>query len=244
MKCIRAKCRRKANSPGQMCVPHYNQSPHGFVDPAPAKRRIQELRTAGMSWPQIEKATGLSTNGLKNIGGWTEQGRVCLDTHERIMAVPAPKGFVDSMARIPAVGTHRRIQGLMAIGWTQGHIGAEAGLKQTAISATLHHEVVSSATAARIKAVFDRLHMTPGPSPQIVTKAGNWGYHVPLAWDEDTIDDPAAKPDRGRHAPISASERIEELHDLGVTDIRDIAERLGIQPESVERQLFRIREVA
>jgi hypothetical protein len=66
------------------------------------------------------------------------------------------------------------------------------------------------------------------------------GYFPPLCWDD--IDDPDEKPQRGKHEPVSATERIEELRELGVTDVNRIAERLRIQPRSVERQLYPSRQ--
>ena len=42
--------------------------------------------------------------------------------------------------------------------------------------------------------------MTPGPSARIRGDALRRGWHSPLLWDDD-IDDPAARPARGRRTP-------------------------------------------
>ena len=60
----------------------------------------------------------------------------------------------------------------------------------------------------------------------------------PLAWDDDTIDDPNELPDCGTRRRLSFDEQYLELRDLGYSD-SDIAHRLGIKPKSLERQLFR-----
>jgi hypothetical protein len=64
------------------------------------------------------------------------------------------------------------------------------------------------------------------------------GWVPPLAWDDDTIDNPQAKPDLGEKRTIRWDERYLELREIGLTDV-EILHRWGIQPQSLLRQLER-----
>jgi hypothetical protein len=59
-----------------------------------------------------------------------------------------------------------------------------------------------------------------------------------LAWDEDTIDNPAAKPDLGTRQPVSFGERYSELRELGFNDLQ-ILGKFKIKAESLVRQIER-----
>lgn len=97
---------------------------------------------------------------------------------------------------IDATGIRRRLQALTALGWTQEQIAKEVGCSRAAINKLmmLSYRRVYSGTALRIKRAYDRLSMTPGPSNISRAKARQFGYLPPLAWDDDTIDNPTAKP--------------------------------------------------
>lgn len=108
--------------------------------------------------------------------------------------------------------------------------------------------------------VYDRLSMTPGPSAHTAGWAAKRGYAPPLAWDEDSIDDPAARPATDRPVatdaqvidlvairraiespdsspPLTKPERIvaaSALAALGLADGR-IGERLGFSDRTVLR---------
>lgn len=237
MTCRRNTCTRKAIRPGGLCTQHYRVTPHGFVDATPSQQRVRELRAAGYGWAQLAKLTGLAEPTLRLAGKWTERNTVCLDTHERIMAVPVPDAPIDGGGLVPALGSQRRIRALMAIGWTQIRIGEEMGWPQHKVSIVLRRKTVWASTAAEIARVYERLHMTPGPSEVIRHRARVWGFPPPLAWDD--IDNPLEKPNKGKRVTVTAIERVAELHQLGITDVNEIAERLGIQPDSVKRTLLR-----
>jgi len=100
-----------------------------------------------------------------------------------------PPGLVD------ATGTIRRIQALRAIGWPISTL-------------PVHNEriprltYVRADTAERVKTFYDTHSMTPGPSQRARTCGRQ--YAPPLAWDEDTIDDPTAEPYR-KGTPLPAN---------------------------------------
>jgi hypothetical protein len=87
------------------------------------------------------------------------------------------------------------LRALAAIGYSQADLAAEMGWKGIQVIArSLRAGQVTATTARRIGAAYERLSMTPGPSPLAARRARHAGWAPPLAWDEGTIDNPAAKP--------------------------------------------------
>lgn len=101
---------------------------------------------------------------------------------------------------VPAAGSKRRLQALM----TQGHSLAALG-RRVARDDTLHRVMrarfVYAYTADAIKRVYDELWDVPAVGP-VAHKTRNLarrrGYPPPMAWDDETIDDPDARPARWR----------------------------------------------
>lgn len=101
---------------------------------------------------------------------------------------------------VSETGTIRRLQALCAIGWTQGEIGARLGVTRSRVSNIIRRNArygVTRATARRVAAVYDELSMTVRVGREATRMrrfAVSKGWAPPLAWDDDTIDDPKARP--------------------------------------------------
>lgn len=92
----------------------------------------------------------------------------------------------------------RRIQALMAIGWTQFDIGRAAGWKCGDNISQINrpgYERITGTSMARVEKAYRLLSMTPGPSDRMRKLSRTWGYHPPLAWDN--IDDLNEQPHTG-----------------------------------------------
>lgn len=149
------------------------------------------------------------------------------------------------------------------MGWPMEEIAIRVGVCRTNIGDILRQERVRGPRAAMIARIFDDLHMIPGPSKHATQFAKAKGWLPPLAWDEDTIDDPASVPDLGRSVGLVvdesavvrmlAGERISvNLHErraaLAMLCGQDltapqIAERIGCSTKTVERFRKANREV-
>jgi hypothetical protein len=100
---------------------------------------------------------------------------------------------------IDATGTRRRLEALMWLGWSRAVVGRRAGVSATNMTRLRNATTVTTATAARIADVYDELSMSlPTGSAQAIANVQNLarrrGYLPPLAWDDDTIDDPDFSP--------------------------------------------------
>lgn len=113
--------------------------------------------------------------------------------HENMRRLAASRG---TPYTVNSIGSIRRVQALMRIGWRGIDIAHACGWKtgEAVTNALVHRDFVNHRTAARIKAAYDQMSMTLGPSATTRRRAETRGWPPPLAWDDETIDDPAAKP--------------------------------------------------
>lgn len=144
------------------------------------------------------------------------------------------------------IGAQRRLRALIAIGYPLQFLAAELGIaddralltwvcgnanvrKPRAIRATSNEDV---------RMLFDRLHMTVGPSDEAraVAKSHNWA--LPLQWDDDTVDNPRSKPLpvlwNTRSRARERREQVGQLTARGHTS-REIADILGVTTRTVVR---------
>lgn len=102
----------------------------------------------------------------------------------------APAGLVN------ATGSTRKVRALAWMGWTNGSIAAHAGVGITTVEllAAGRLRTVRRHTAERITGAFEALSMRHGGSTRTANRARRLGWHPPLAWDDDQIDDPHGEP--------------------------------------------------
>ena len=244
-----SKCDRKATRRG-WCKNHYEQQRNRIgwttqlVDAEPVRAHIAALKAAGIGNRRIQELTGISRTTLTALTagrpckGTGPSSHVWAHTANKLLAIP-----VETMAaygaNINAIGTTRRLQALTAIGYSQQAICDHLGWLPSNATRLFTGKQTSCtvATAAKVRVLFNELHLTPGTCTRARNRAAKLRWAPPLAWD-DNIDDPDAKPDRGVHRTIGWDERYLDLRDLGFKDV-DIAAKWGIQLTSLIRQLDR-----
>ena len=253
-----AECPREASRRG-LCHNHYEnrrrkEVAYGrwqstMIDAEPARQHVKALMAVGLGSRRIAELSGVQRGTMQwLITGRSERGygpskRISDTNAQRLLAIPipeAPHHLVAGGARIPALGTTRRLQALVAIGYTQVYLSHRIGW--TASNSTRlftgRADYVIASSARRVETVFNELQLIPGPNDRSRRRAKQLGWVPPLAWDEDTIDHPDAKPDLGEPDKVTFADRYQELRDLGYPHKR-IADKLGIQIESLDRQLMR-----
>lgn len=244
--CKRPNCpnRSKGGRNRGYCAKHYELAPKGLVDASECVAYVATLRAAGYSMRTIGKMARLDTDTLTNLGLWKD-GRVRLSTHSKIMAIPFPETILNKGANnIPNVGVKRRIQALVAAGYPMRMLAAEFGASHQNVGFWLKRENVTSETFQKVDELFRRLQLRPGPSKRSMLRAQRLGWAPPLAWDEDTIDDPLAEPLNPKRP--KSEEWIDtywELRDMGLVEER-VAERMGISGEALAMRLRRLEKKA
>jgi len=220
-----------------------------LVDAEPVRAHVQALQAAGLGGRRISELSGVSRTSLTAlITGRPNRGTgpsrtVRADTAQKLLAIPLPDrpmAVVKSGARLDACGTIRRLQALVAIGWSQTMLCEELGWWDgNATRLFLGKQVwVTASTARKVAQLYDRKSMTAGPNQSARDRAKRKRWAPPLAWDDDLIDDPNAHPDLGQKQTVKFDERFLELRELGYSDLQ-IVNRLNIQPQSLLRQLVR-----
>jgi transcriptional regulator with XRE-family HTH domain len=212
------------------------------VPAEPIRQHVQALRAAGVGSRRVEQLSGVSRSVIqalmngRSIYGNQPSKTISAENAQRILAVevkPAAGCPVD------ITGTTRRLQALVAIGYTQADLAARVGI--TAANATelfRGNRSVLLSTAIKVRGIYEELSMRPGPSDAARQRAKKLRWAPPLAWEEDTIDNPQAKPDLGERRAVKFDERFLEMRELGFSDL-EILQRLNVKAESLMRQLER-----
>ena len=216
------------------------------VDAGPVRAHLLALKAAGIGDRRIGELSGVSRSALQKISrkrpGTDEplRSNVWRSTANRILAIPLEVDNRGYGVRIDSTGSLRRLRALQAIGWTQTEIAHRIGWTLQNLNRYFISDpaMINRGTAVTIAKVFNELQLIPGPSERSRRHARKHGWAPPLAWDEDTIDDPAATPDVGQREVVKFEERYTELRELGYHDLQ-IVSKLGIKPESLLRQLDR-----
>lgn len=224
-----------------------------MVDAAPVKRHLEQLRASGVGKRTIAAQAGVSHTVLNRLLGLDHSRpaqRIRPETAQRLLAVQ-PEQLADG-AYIDATGTTRRLQALVALGHSQTSIAERMGWTVANLNVLVlgRRTQVTVATAKLIAALYDELAMTPGTSARArsIAQARRWA--PPLAWDDDTIDDPAARPHgsdasarwmTSRRDMAAVVEDFTDMRNAGAT-FASAAARLGMSEQALERALYRARK--
>lgn len=233
--------------------PQHRAQPSGhYVDVRPIRAHLVRLQRQGMNTHQIAQSCGVTPSTITLImARRTNQPAGTLPSVLQDVAVRILTAQFSASGRtpasttkpVPAVGTIRRLQALVAAGYTPGMLSQQLNIALADTYILFSHcDVMAAATARAVAELFDRLEMVPGPSAGARTLGRKLGWAPPLAWDRDDLDDPIARPSLAVDKHASFPERYRELRELGVHDELTIAQRLGMKVDSLQRQLARYRE--
>ncbi|EYR64642.1 hypothetical protein N866_07055 [Actinotalea ferrariae CF5-4] len=236
-----------------------DRSPRPITDVRP---HVVALMAAGGSARAIGEAASCSPTTVRQIAaGQTSSVKRPLAARLLRVRVQDLLNRDRPRDRLPATGAVRRVQALLALGHSHATITAAMpgphqsldvmGTRQRWVFRDMHHAVV---------AAYERLSMTPGRSRITRTRALAKGYVPPLAWDDDTIDDPTVAPYRPTpdeplvdvdvdHAALARAlagdlprrltptERAVVVRELTIRGVpaATIADRLGVTERTVER---------
>lgn len=239
----RAARRRRAQAYGR-----YNR----YIDGDHVRAHLRDLMAAGMGWKAIAAAAGLSASTVypilwgRNLDDPTHpqhrppRKRVTKEVAEKLLAITP---VLADGARVDATGTRRRIQALVAIGWTLAELSRRLGIRRS--NMRLHRsgqQHITERTRRDVAALYEELWDKPpaGPSgDRMRAWAASLGWVPPMAWDDDRIDDPRARAAGGltprRRATVDLDE-VTRLLDQGETRVA-VAARLGISRNALRWRL-------
>lgn len=258
--CIRPRCTRIARA-RHLCAAHHDEYsrrrrasgwPDWYVDGAPVVDHLGALAAAGIGYRRAAELAGVHADTVARIG--KRHKLITAETAAKLLRIPIPASpFAASSPgyKIPVLGARRRMRALCALGYTNRYLAERLGVHQAGLARLYgvargnSQRYVTAELARRVDALFRELQLQVGPNDRARDRARKRGWAPPLAWDEDTIDDPIARPHFGGRRKVAFIERYRDARDVGQTDVQ-IAEAFGIKLESLERQLFRagIREAS
>lgn len=230
----------------------YGRWDNGRAELAPVLAHMADLQAAGMSLRRITALAGTNSRWACNVRHNPNRRWVSRRISNGILAIPIPApgdltAVASSRSRVDATGTARRLQALMAIGYTQREVIERLGTAPT-MSYRLWEggRLVMACTAQKVCALYDELAMVQPPDTwqarRAARRAAERGWAPPLAWDDESIDDPEAKPHPWQPQPLTSEEFAEVVADYRRSSYGDeaIAAKLGIQVESLYRRLDRL----
>lgn len=206
-----------------------------LVDAQPARDHVQGLVDAGATVAQIARATGDRVKRAQIArllyGNPYNQGKVVRQlqpaTAQHLLAVTEADAL-GQLTFTSAVGTHRRVHALAARGFTRSDIADRLGISESATYNWMTRSTVTTAVADRMRRVYEDMCMKEGTSELMRWRALRLGWAPPLAWDEDSIDDPDGQPDwSGVRCAVDHCGRPQQRSGLCENHARLVRERGG-----------------
>lgn len=175
-----------------------------FTDAGPAREHVHFLDAAGISYRQVAIAAGISQSTVNRLlFSDPPVKRIRVDSSVKILAVVASRDVVQGTVPVDATGTRRRLQALSAVGWSGAKLAAYLDVHPTGVTRIFTAERVLARRARSVADVYDLLWDQAPPEELQQDKAAATrarreaaanGWPPPMAWDDDTIDDPTAEP--------------------------------------------------
>lgn len=234
----------------------YGRGP--LVDASEAVAHVRALQEAGLGHMRIARLAGLHPSHLspflygrpdRNGGGPRTKARPA--TVQAILSVPLPTlDQLGASTLVPATGTRRRLQALVALGWPVIQIAARAEMPhRQPLDRALREDTptVTARTARVVRDVYAKLENTPpvpsdsqskGAISAAKARARRSGWLPPAWWEPETIDDPESDP-LALPPNASMTDRLTVariLHDAGMPLVK-IATRTGTSRSALSRWL-------
>lgn len=190
--CRRANREYQAQLARRQAQARFNPEAAYLVDASEVRRHLAHLRAAGIGRRQIAAISGVSETVILRLIGLDKKRpskRIRPETAKRILAINLDQCALGGM--VSALGTQRRLQALVAIGWSTYDLAQILGTTNTNISLIINRSTrVRARTAKEVEQIYRKLELTPGPSNRARLRAQRNGWVPPLAWD-DIDHDPA-----------------------------------------------------
>lgn len=217
-----------------------------------ARWRIEQLIEQGMKLQEIARHSGVTPVTITRIRHG--QGTTTC-TQEAILRVEAEvelaRDDMPDRALVDGAGTRRRLQALTARGWTCTKLAEHCSSSPQALRTAMLKSVGASTLAGFARSVTDLYEQLWDQTPQcrngheraravrVREDAVERGWAPPMAWDEESIDNPKAEPAPWREVTdLGTARRKIHLDDLEDCvrwgfDLRAAAERLAVTTDAI-----------
>lgn len=184
---------------------------------------------------ELSRITGLRDSYLSRLHGRGPQAQVYRRTKATIL---------DAGTAVTPLGVQRRLQALLALGYSGAVLSKEVGVSVDAMRGLLRSPEPRKYHPHRVTAavldLYERLQLAPMPTGASATaarnKAARMGFAPPMAWDD--IDDPHENPTNWEYRPGERADLLRELdaHQVGITEA---CRRLDVAREALQQWCLR-----
>lgn len=138
------------------------------------------------------------------------------EENQRVSRLKAYNRWPDPM--VPSLGSRRRLQTLMAAGWSVADVAGRIGSTRNMLWRLSQQRTVEADTARAITAVYDQLKDETPPETtkgeRIVAArsrlyARRRGWLPPVWWEDDEFDDPSWHPSFAAGTPLPSHDDID-----------------------------------
>jgi hypothetical protein len=242
-----------------------------FIDASPVRSHIETLRKAGIGVERIARLAGISSSHVRELVPHARTGRrpiqrVRPQTAQRLLAIAVTDANRAARSHVDATGTRRRLEALVAVGWTQQALAVELGRSTNSLNRSMTSETVTAGTARQVGELYEHLwdkqpqHATTDGLAAINAAralAASRGWPPPMAWDDidadptPTADPPDAADEldeiaveravagdglRLEHLTIAEQNEVVRRLTEHGKSIRDIADQLATTKRTVSRR--------
>jgi hypothetical protein len=179
-----------------------------FTDAAPVREHVLAIKATGMGLAGIAKHTNVKRGTLEHLlygkDHYPPAVKIRTESAQALLAYwPALDDYEDHTT-IDGTGTRRRMQALAAAGWTAHAVHQRVGGAHKQTFERLHTcRKVTARLACAVRDFYNEYSSTKpedhGVEPWIAERtrstAAKRDWAPAIAWDDDTIEDPAAHPD-------------------------------------------------
>lgn len=225
-----------------------------WTDAEPVRAHVETLIAAGLTQENVAALAGINpgsiTHLMKGSNGHPPGKKIRPETARKIRAVRSFE-VLPAAGLVRSTGTVRRLQALVAIGWSMRQLAARLAMKPQNFIIMMRGDQVRPSTAAAVRELYDQLWNQEPPhdtARQAVTirqsraRAEAEGWPPPWAWNDHEIDNPAAEPAGGlaaagdgkRHHGSDSRESFLELRSWGLS-FEKAAERMDVSARTLLR---------
>lgn len=165
----------------------------GMTDTAEACNHLAQLLDGGMSQRAVAEASGVARAVVSRLANRD----LPLARADTVAAILGTKLRIPPYAWVSSLGTARRLQALMTIGWDAATLAERLGLTPYRVASWRWHKEarIRNCHHEAVAALFRELSAREGPNDMARRQAKHLGYARPANWDDDgDFEDPKAKP--------------------------------------------------
>jgi len=235
-----------------------------FVDAGPAREHLQALARHGIGRRRAAELADVSVSALSRLlyggpGSRPPTRRIRSQTAAAILAIRLSADLVAPGVLVGGAGTRRRVQALVAAGWSQAQLAGQLVTLPGRVGALLREERVTAGKAAAVRGLYERLWNQPPPEGNhrariAASRARNYAaarrWAPPMAWDDEELDKPDGRPAKGWRRTSGTRRPAAELAEDAAEFFRQdhtrqqAAVRLGVTAGGLERAIGRTRRRA